>query len=113
MAPCAHCLPRELIRRRHSVPPKMPEIVIPGEPCHNPAAHLVSWAHERRANTNDARLAEVNGATALVIREGGVVTSVIQFGWSEGAEGPRVSAVYMTRNPDKLRALDVALRDGA
>lgn len=57
-------------------------------------------------------LAEVNGALALVIREGGVVTSVIQLGWSEGPDGPRVAAVYMTRNPDKLRALDAALRGG-
>ncbi len=57
----------------------------------------------------DAGLEEVNGALALVIREGGVVTSVIQFGWSDGAEGPRVSAVYMTRNPDKLHTFDAAL----
>lgn len=80
----------------------------------DPVARLLTGLARKSTGVEGvaARLAEVNGAPALVIREGDRVTSVIQFGWSDGADGPRVSAVYMTRNPDKLRAVDEALRDG-
>jgi RNA polymerase sigma-70 factor (ECF subfamily) len=58
----------------------------------------------------DAGLEVINGAPALVVREGGAITTVMQLGWEAGEGGPRVAAVYMTRNPDKLRRLEAALR---
>lgn len=59
-----------------------------------------------------ARLVAINGAPALVVRGGEAIETVIQLAWEMGEAGPKVAAVYMTRNPDKLRRLEETLRGG-
>jgi len=57
-----------------------------------------------------AQLVAINGAPALVVRGGETVETVIQLAWEAGDGGPKVAAVYLTRNPDKLRRLEASLR---
>lgn len=49
------------------------------------------------------RFLEINGGPALVVVQGGVPDSVLQLGVTDG----RVEAVYIVRNPEKLRLLAV------
>jgi len=54
----------------------------------------------------------LNGAMGLVVVESGAVTTAMLPEVIATAEGARVAAVWMVRNPDKLAGLGAALREG-
>lgn len=70
------------------------------------ARFLVGLARKARGGAVDVTPALVCGAPALVARRaGGVVESALVLRVVRGHDGPRVAAVDIIRNPDKLQAL--------